>query len=55
MLGRLLSFGLFQGLGAVFGWWFVRTFVPQAQDSSVPLLLCALVASYFWHVLDVVL
>ena len=55
MLGRLLSFALFQGLGALFGWWFVRTFVPDAIGSAVPSLLCAIVASYMWHVLDVAL
>ena len=55
MLGRLLSFALFQGLGALFGWWFVRTFVPDATGSAAPLLLCALVASYLWHVFDVAL
>ncbi|MFM6990055.1 MAG: phosphate regulon sensor histidine kinase PhoR [Rhodoferax sp.] len=55
MLGRLLSFALFQALGGLFGWWFVSHFVPQASGSSAPLLLCALVASYFWHVLDVAL
>jgi len=55
MLGRLLSFALFQSLGALFGWWFVRTFVPDASSSAVPVLLCALVASYFWHAFDVAL
>jgi len=55
MLGRLLSFALFQSVGALFGWWFVKTFVSDASDSLVPLLLCAIAASYFWHVFDVAL
>ena len=55
MLGRLLSFALFQGLGAVFGWWFITTFVPDASGVAVPMLLCAAIASYLWHVLDVAL
>lgn len=55
MLGRLLSFALFQVLGAMFGWWFAKTFVPDASGFAVPLLLCAVVASYLWQVLDVAL
>jgi len=53
MLGRLVSLALFQVLGAAFGWWFKRNFVP-AEVSGLPLVLgCALLASYGWHVLDV--
>ena len=53
MLGRLLSFALFQVAGAVFGWWFSRSFMSLSTPSLAPMLLCALVASYFWLVLDV--
>ena len=53
MLGRLLSFALFQGLGAVFGWWFIRTFVPEPTGLAVPVLVCSMISSYLWHVLDV--
>ena len=55
MLGRLLSFALFQILGAAFGWWFRREFVPSQVDSLPLVLGCALLASYAWHVLDVAL
>lgn len=54
-LGRLLSFALFQLLGAAFGWWFKRNFVPADVDGLPLVLGCALVASYAWHVLDVAL
>lgn len=53
MLGRLVSFALFQILGAAFGWWFKREFVPTQVDSLSLVLGCALLASYAWHVLDV--
>ena len=53
MLGRLLSFVLFQAAGAVFGWWFGRSFMPPSIPTLAPMLLCALVSSYFWLVLDV--
>ena len=55
ILGRLLSFALFQVLGAGFGWWFSRNFVPSTGPTLGVVLSCALVASYFWHVLDVAL
>jgi two-component system phosphate regulon sensor histidine kinase PhoR len=55
MLGRLLSFALFQLLGAVFGWWFGAAFMAGTSPPWAPMLLCALVSGYFWHVLDVAL
>ncbi len=54
-MGRLLSFALFQALGALFGWWFSRSFMSLADPTWAPMLLCALVSSYFWQVLDVAL
>jgi two-component system phosphate regulon sensor histidine kinase PhoR len=55
MVGRLLSFALFQSLGAIFGWWFGATFIAGTSPALVPMLVCALVSSYFWQVLDVAL
>jgi len=55
MMGRLLSFALFQCLGAVFGWWFFKSFMPESSSSAVPVLLSATLASYLWHVLDLAL
>ncbi|MDH4478574.1 MAG: phosphate regulon sensor histidine kinase PhoR [Rhodoferax sp.] len=55
MLGRLFSFALFQGWGAVFGWWFSRNFVSPSAPTLVPMVLSALFASYLWLLLDVAL
>ena len=55
MLGRLFSFALFQAAGAVFGWWFGRSFMPPNTSTLVPMVLCALMSSYFWLVLDLAL
>ena len=55
MLGRLFSFALFQAGGAAFGWWFCRSFMPVSAPTLAPMLLSALVSSYFWLVLDVAL
>ena len=55
MLGRLVSFALFQILGAAFGWWFKREFMPPSADALPVILTCALLASYGWQVLDVAL
>jgi len=55
LLGRLLSFALFQILGAASGWWFVRHFMPVNAEGLPLVLGGALLASYGWHVLDVAL
>ncbi|MDH4481847.1 MAG: phosphate regulon sensor histidine kinase PhoR [Rhodoferax sp.] len=53
MLGRLSSFALFQFLGAAFGWWFKSAFMPASADALPVVLICALIAGYGWHVVDV--
>lgn len=55
MVGRLFSFGLFQGFGAIFGWWFNRSFVSSDQPTLGAMLLSALLASYLWLLLDMAL
>ena len=55
MLGRLFSFALFQMVGAVFGWWFAHSFMPSSFPVLAPMLLCALMSSYFWLLFDVAL
>jgi two-component system phosphate regulon sensor histidine kinase PhoR len=55
MLGRLLTFALFQIFGAACGWWFKREFMPPDADVLPAVFGFALLASYGWQVLDVAL
>ncbi|MEI7514628.1 MAG: phosphate regulon sensor histidine kinase PhoR [Betaproteobacteria bacterium] len=52
MFFRLFSFVIFQLLGFALGWWFVHIFVPEGAGAAIASLSGAIVASYFWQVLD---
>jgi two-component system phosphate regulon sensor histidine kinase PhoR len=52
MLYRLLSFALFQGLGALLAAIFMRVFAPAQGAMVVATLVGALVATYFWLLWD---
>ena len=52
MLFRLLSFALFQGVGALFAAIFMRVFAPAHGVTVAAALVGALVAAYFWLLWD---
>ena len=52
MLFRLLSFALFQGVGALLAAIFMRAFAPAQGPMVAAILLGALAATYFWLLWD---
>ena len=52
MLFRLLSFALFQGVGALFAAIFMRVFAPAQGATVAASLVGALAATYFWLLWD---